>query len=43
MLKGIVDGCMDVFTPVLKVLLYIVGLVVVGTKLFDLHFESIKQ
>ena len=29
-----------VFTPVLKVLLYIVGLVVVGTKLFDLHFRK---
>lgn len=29
-----------VFTPVLKVLLYIVGLVVVGTKFFDLHFRK---
>ncbi len=29
-----------VFTPVLKVLLYLVGLAVVGTKLFDLHFSK---
>ena len=31
-----------VFTPVLKVLLYLVGLAVVGTKLFDLHFSKFQ-
>ena len=29
-----------VFTPVLKILLYLVALAVVGTKLFDLHFSK---
>ena len=29
-----------VFTPILKVLLYLAGLAVVGTKLFDLHFSK---
>ena len=28
-----------VLTPILKVLLYLAGLAVVGTKLFDLHFS----
>ena len=32
-----------VFTPVLKVLLYIVGLVVVGTKLFDILFRKYPE
>ena len=31
-----------VFTPVLKVLLYLAGLAVVGTKLFDLHFSKFQ-
>ncbi len=31
-----------VFTPILKVLLYLAGLAVVGTKLFDLHFSKFQ-
>ena len=31
-----------VFTPILKVLLYLAGLAVVGTKLFDFHFSKFQ-
>jgi putative copper resistance protein D len=31
-----------VFTPILKILLYLAGLAVVGTKLFDLHFSKFQ-